>query len=111
MAKQPQPAPTASAVGPCPTVSKIVGRPGTGSLPSTFAPPDHSRRKSRERIEECEKMSKLPPPAPTSSANRPLPYYHPNCRTGSSPRAIAPPDHTQKWHELYSDITTSIDLC
>ena len=35
------PAPTASAVGPCPTVIKIVGRPGTGNLPSTIAPPDH----------------------------------------------------------------------
>ena len=41
MSKQPPPAPTASAVGPCPTVIKIVGRPGTESLPSTFAPPDH----------------------------------------------------------------------
>ena len=41
MSKQPPPAPTASAVGPCPTVIKIVGRPGTGSLPSTIAPPDH----------------------------------------------------------------------
>ena len=41
MSKQPPPAPTASAVGPCRTVIKIVGRPGTGSLPSTFAPPDH----------------------------------------------------------------------
>ena len=41
MSKQPPPAPTASAVGPCPTVFKIAGRPGTGSLPSTFAPPDH----------------------------------------------------------------------
>ena len=39
--KQPPPAPTASAVGPCPTVIQSVGRPGTGSLPSTFAPPDH----------------------------------------------------------------------
>ena len=28
-------------VGPCPTVIKIGGRPGTGSLPSTFALPDH----------------------------------------------------------------------
>ena len=37
------PAPTASAIGPCPTVIKIVGRPGTGSLPSTIAPPDHPR--------------------------------------------------------------------
>ena len=41
MSKQPPPAPTASTVGPCPTVIKIVGRPGTGSLPSTIAPPDH----------------------------------------------------------------------
>ena len=41
MSKQPPPAPTASAVDPCPTVIQIVGRPGTGSLPSTIAPPDH----------------------------------------------------------------------
>ena len=41
MSKQPPPAPTASAIGPCPTVIQIVGRPGTGSLPSTIAPPDH----------------------------------------------------------------------
>ena len=41
MSKQPQPAPTASAVGPCPTEIQIVGRPGTRSLPSTIAPPDH----------------------------------------------------------------------
>ena len=27
MSKQPPPAPTASAVGPCPTVIQIVGRP------------------------------------------------------------------------------------
>ena len=43
MSKPPPPAPTASAIGPCPTVIKIVGRPGTGSLPSTIAPPDHPR--------------------------------------------------------------------
>ena len=41
MSKQPPPAPTVSAVGPCPTVIQIVGRPGTGSLPSAIAPPDH----------------------------------------------------------------------
>ena len=41
MFKQPPPAPTVSAVGPCPTVIQIVGRPGTGSLPSTIAPPNH----------------------------------------------------------------------
>ena len=38
MSKQPPPAPTTSAVGPCPTVIQIVGRPGNGSLPSTIAP-------------------------------------------------------------------------
>ena len=43
MSKQPPPAPTASAVGPCPTIIQIVGRPGTGSFPSTIAPPDHPR--------------------------------------------------------------------
>ena len=41
MSKQPPSAPTASAIGPCPTVIQIVGRPGTGSLLSTIAPPDH----------------------------------------------------------------------
>ena len=41
MSKQPPPAPIASTVGPCPTIIQIVGRPGTGSLPSTNAPPDH----------------------------------------------------------------------
>ena len=38
MSQQPPPVPTASAVSPCPTVIQIVGRPGTGSLPSTIAP-------------------------------------------------------------------------
>ena len=46
MSKPPPPAPTASAIGPCPTVIKIVGRPGTGSLPSTITPPDHPRQYS-----------------------------------------------------------------
>ena len=41
MSKPPPPAPTASAIGPCPTIIKIVGRPGTGSSPSTIAPPNH----------------------------------------------------------------------
>ena len=41
MSKQPPPAPTASTVGPCPTIVQIVGRPGTGSFPRTIAPPDH----------------------------------------------------------------------
>ena len=46
MSKPPPPAPTASAIGPCPTLTKIVRRPGTGSLPSTIAPPDHPRTTS-----------------------------------------------------------------
>ena len=40
MSKQPPPAPTTSAVGPCPISIQVVGRPGTESLPSTIAPPD-----------------------------------------------------------------------
>ena len=32
MSKQPRPAPAASAIGSCPTIIQIVGRPGTGSL-------------------------------------------------------------------------------
>ena len=41
MSKQPLPAPTASAIGPCPTIIHVVGRSGTGtgSLPRTIAPP------------------------------------------------------------------------
>ena len=50
MSKQPPPAPTASAIGPCPTIIQIVGRPGTGSLPSTFAPPDHPPGLLRNQI-------------------------------------------------------------
>ena len=41
MSKPSPPAPTASAIGPFPTVIKIEGRPGTGSLPSIITPPDH----------------------------------------------------------------------
>ena len=29
----PPPTPAASAIGPCPTITQIVGRPGTGSFP------------------------------------------------------------------------------
>ena len=42
MSKQPPPAPTASTEGPCPTLSKLVGRPGTGSFAQhhrTLRPP------------------------------------------------------------------------
>ena len=47
MSKQPPPAPTASAIGPCPTIIQIVGRPDTGSLPWTIAPPDHPQYTQR----------------------------------------------------------------
>ena len=40
MSKQPPPTPTASAIGPYPTIIQTVGRPGTGSLPRTNTPPD-----------------------------------------------------------------------
>ena len=43
--QNPPPASIASAAGPCPTLIRIVGRPGTGRLPSTIAPPDHPRIK------------------------------------------------------------------
>ena len=46
---QPPPPPLLlGALGPCPTVFKIVGRPGTGSLPSIFAPPPAKEEKSFE---------------------------------------------------------------
>ena len=41
MSKQPPRAPAANAVGPCPALIKIVGRPGSGSLPRTITPPNH----------------------------------------------------------------------
>ena len=41
MSKQTPPAPTASAIGRCPTIIQIVGRPDTGSLSRTIAPTDH----------------------------------------------------------------------
>ena len=59
MSKQPPPTPTASAVGPCPTVIQIVGRPGTGTLPSTIAPPPLvvvaclNDKDRQEHVERC----------------------------------------------------------
>ena len=53
MSKHPPPAPTVNAVGPCPTVIQIVGRPGTGSLPSTIAPPYHPQGEYQIYFIEC----------------------------------------------------------
>ena len=50
------PAPTASAIGPCPTAIKIVGRPGTGSLPSTIAPPNHPPPLTGQYVLVCLKI-------------------------------------------------------
>ena len=66
MSKQPPPAPTESGVGPC---------PGTGSLPSTIAPPDHpqqqtkliTRRKMRVKVG-----------APLNRLKLPISYYWPS---------------------------------
>ena len=58
MSKQPPPASTVSAVGPCRTVIQIVGRPGTGSLLSTIAPSHHptttfQRKMTSEELSYC----------------------------------------------------------
>ena len=64
MSKQPQSAPTASAIGPCPTIIQIVGRPGTGSLPRAIEPPDHPQRekgkqKKKDSPPESDRRSDL----------------------------------------------------
>ena len=72
MSKQPPPAPTASAIGPCPTVIQIVGCPGTGSLPRTIAPPDHPLwETARYRLKYCLKGPLNPKPTnqPTNDSN------------------------------------------
>ena len=73
MSKQPPPAPTASAIGPCPTVIKIVGRPGTGSLPSTIAPPNHPTILSQRAAKP--KTTNQPPVLPLLVSNSFLFYY------------------------------------
>ena len=75
MSKQPQPAPTASAVGPCPTVIQIVGRPGTGSLPSTIAPPDHPTTDPAQ-VTDCTylPLDSSSSPAPGHSDKIPVPH-------------------------------------
>ena len=69
MSKQLPPAPTASAVGPCPTVIQIVGRPGTGSLHSTIAPPDHPPESRNTETEETYKNYLSPSCASQTTAN------------------------------------------
>ena len=80
MSKQPPPAPTASAVGPCPTVIQIVGRPGTGSFPAPSHHPTTPEGERGERIDESKKCPNHPHPH-LCKRNRPLPYCNHNCRT------------------------------
>ena len=55
MSKQPPPAPAASAVGPCPTIIQIVGRPGTGS----FEPSHHPTTPGKNRCCGCFQLGHL----------------------------------------------------
>ena len=48
--------------------------------------------KRRERIEESKNVQTTPIRT-FCKRNRPLSYYHHNCKTGSLPRTIAQPDH------------------
>ena len=114
MSKQPPPAPTASAVGPCPTIIQIVGRPGTGSLPSTIAPPDHPcGRKRKERIVESKNVQTTPTRT-YCKRTRPLPYCNPNCRTprhwkfAQHHRITRPPQTTCDF--IYVYLTLSVEI-
>ena len=83
MSKQPPPAPTASTVGPCPTIIQIVGFGWlvgcfgfNGPLRQYFSLYRAVSQREGERGEKGqmrEKMSKQPPPAPTASATGPCP--------------------------------------
>ena len=44
ISKQPPPAPTASAVGPCPTIIQIVGRPALEVYLAPWHPPTTPRK-------------------------------------------------------------------
>ena len=72
MSKQPPPAPTASAIGPCPTIIQI----GTGSLPRTITPPDHPLLVSRPPL--FYRIMIHPPPFthPKYSAKVQKGFYH-----------------------------------
>ena len=70
MSTQPPPAPTASAVGPCPSVIQIVGRPGTGSFliyPFSILSPSLWET-ARYRLKYCLK-GPLNPKQPTNQPN------------------------------------------
>ena len=94
MSKQPPPAPTASATGPCPTIIQISRTPRHWKfiqhLSTTRPPPGE---KGQRRV----KKSKQPPPPRTyCECSRPLPYCIQIVRrpgTGSLLSTFAPHDH------------------
>ena len=66
---------------PCPIVIKIVGRPGTASLPSTIAPPTHKKREKEKRKDRLELKCPNNPTRTYCKRSMPLPYCYQNCRT------------------------------
>ena len=129
MSKKPPPAPTARAVCPCPTLHQIGKTPRYwlvgcfwvywlvgDSISVNIGPPSRGGRKRREKIAESKNVQTTPIRT-YCKRNRPLPYYHPNCRTprqrrfaqnlrttrptpppstpvtGNLPSTIASPDH------------------
>ena len=84
---------------PLPYCNPNCRTPGTGSLPSTFAPPDHLKREKEERKDRGDKNVQTTPPASTASAVGPLPSIIQivgHTGTGSLPRTIELPDYPRK---------------
>ena len=90
MSKQPPPAPTASTIGPYPTIIQIVGRPWlvgcfglSGPLRQYFSLYRAVSQREGEREDSIERKNVQTTPHPhlLQARNWPLPYYHPNCRT------------------------------
>ena len=88
MSKQPPPAPTTSAAGPCPTVIQIVGWlvgyfGFNGPLRQYFSlyrAVSQREGERRERIDESKNVQTTPTRT-YCKRNRPLPYCNQNCRT------------------------------
>ena len=83
MSTQPPSAPTARAIGPCPTIIQIVGRPGTRSLRRTIAPPTtpYSQRTSTITLpiffmELCPFVNLSIKICPLKSSGTLLSYFH-----------------------------------
>ena len=91
MSKQPPPAPTASAVSPCPTLFQISRTPRDwlvgcfdGPLRQYFslyrAVSQREGERGEKRIDESTNVQTTPTRT-YYKRSRPLPYYNPNCRT------------------------------